>query len=1226
MAERNLLGEGFIRNTLNASGTVSGTQTMAIPQMEALVDGDFSTTAVTITGSFFTSLDADMGARWKLNRIELYTDEPSNVNFDMSVSVDNEEFFPITMTGAAGLWVGSVSGTTVSGAPRYLRYEQRPSVDRVVREWTAINDDTLVDFGADGSQTEVEIADAPIGRPSDSITELKLFNQFTKTAQGFVFIDETGTKGDDNFEIALTSTGPWFGNLTLGSSQPNTLKWIELSEVSSHHAYGEPQPDRIVNQNQPTNSFVNANEQNITQALRVVSGTAYRTQFDVGLKGWSTSGFSSGGLSGGVQQGIGSTVINPKYTFNQTFGTTAANSPDSAPSISNGFVPFRAGDYDTVEMSLTNPGTILLSDLAEGPRFFWKTHHMAAFDTEHSILSTTPNQIGTGNPLTFTFDLSSTPTWSGVVVGLQIQPWTTVTGLGFTATHNSTEIYKDGIGKADRLALASDSVVSGTFTSLFSGFQTSINEWRIVINSENVVKEPCIITSLTIPTRHSGDTGLTDEGWFLCRFKDGFEYQDQADEINQPAADPFVVKEVAVLPAHHTLDQLLNERLSVYWSAAPGDMIGYGFRQFTGAGSGPIFRYDNNLTTTTGGALASTTFMDIRTTSALQTDMNAATNWFITARKPNVQFKAISAGKYRSTGAYTTPIFDGGGDPALLSFEFDSVQENGTSIDLDGNATNKTVSARASSTPANTAPTLGIRKRQFMMGAHPSDIPSRFDSNYTSNYVIGLMNPEVEAREGATSQAGDTQIENMGASLFYHEVNQELWVLNINISGTVNTDMRPVWDVYDVAEGSAPEYIKTQHMTGSIAYTHDNDTNSTSDNVFEPVGWQADYTREEIYLITRENEFVVGNGRYNGIIMTLDGVYKDVFWRNTQLTQDIVNGGFEANTTLADNHLKNMRTVVYRSPYFYALTTPLTGVDSDDATHIAVFRLGNNPQVPDNPNDVEFVTEIDLGTVPGLTTITAASPVDTLTYCSANNIFYFIKEDGGDIFTFKAEITGIIPNESVVITAGSIQQTSPQLFALSSLVEGFSFVVSYTAATPWDGSGELQQLKGMVDLTYDKDRDSFWHLLNYRSNHTQDFVREGQFNLSDFFWYFHNHSVLMEYGADTQGVTVNTPRYPNQADPVWGTLSGTLAYDQVAENSILFPTGRYAQLTYQLNSDPGNQFTPYLLNSRVNQGLRVTDIPVSGTKSLFLRTNIPDNETIGDQEGRLKVFWELAGS
>jgi hypothetical protein len=108
MAERNMLGEGFIRNTLNSGGTVSGTQVVTIPEMNDLIDEDIATTALMVSGTFFTSLDADLGARWKLARLDLYTDESSSSNFEMSFSADNTEFFPITMTGSTGLWSGTV--------------------------------------------------------------------------------------------------------------------------------------------------------------------------------------------------------------------------------------------------------------------------------------------------------------------------------------------------------------------------------------------------------------------------------------------------------------------------------------------------------------------------------------------------------------------------------------------------------------------------------------------------------------------------------------------------------------------------------------------------------------------------------------------------------------------------------------------------------------------------------------------------------------------------------------------------------------------------------------------------------------------------------------------------------------------------------------------------------------------------------------------------------------
>ncbi len=228
MVERNLIQEGFVFNTLTSSGVVSGTQTVSIPQINELVDDDFSTTALTISGTFFTVLDADLGARWKLTQLELHTDDSSAANFDMLVSENGLDFVPITMTGSAGLWVGSMSGLTVSGAPRYIRYEHRaPSADVDIQEWRATNDESLVDFGADGNQTEAEIPDATIGSPSPPLT-LTLFNKFSTTAQGFVVIEDTGNKGDDNIEISLNSNGPWVGRKLQNTKQPDSTPWIEL--------------------------------------------------------------------------------------------------------------------------------------------------------------------------------------------------------------------------------------------------------------------------------------------------------------------------------------------------------------------------------------------------------------------------------------------------------------------------------------------------------------------------------------------------------------------------------------------------------------------------------------------------------------------------------------------------------------------------------------------------------------------------------------------------------------------------------------------------------------------------------------------------------------------------------------------------------------------------------------------------------------------------------------
>ena len=130
-------------------------------------------------------------------------------------------------------------------------------------------------------------------------------------------------------------------------------------------------------------------------------------------------------------------------------------------------------------------------------------------------------------------------------------------------------------------------------------------------------------------------------------------------------------------------------------------------------------------------------------------------------------------------------------------------------------------------------------------------------------------------------------------------------------------------------------------------------------------------------------------------------------------------------------------------------------------------------------------------------------------------------------------------------------------------------------------------------------------------------------NVTDHFAYrFHNYSFITEVGAG--GVFESElPSIPAIDDAVWGTLSGTLPYNLVQENSALFPTGQFSQLQYQLNADSSGIKTPYLNKSQISQGLRVENIPAEGTKSIFLRTNIPEGTSVAEQTGRLKVFWEL---
>lgn len=1229
MSERNLIGEGFVTNTLTSGGTISGTQVVSIPQMNSLVDGDVSTTAISISGTFFISLDADLGARWKLNRIELYTDEPSALNFDMSVRAeDTEEFLPITMTGTAGKWSGTVSGTTSSGAPRFIRYEQRASTDRLVQEWTAINDDTLVEFGDDGSQIKAEIADAPIGKPSDTVTRLSLFNRFEKTAQGFVYIDETGNKGDDNIEISLSANGPWFGRLTQDGHQPNVTPWLR----TTFNPFGQ----RLQGQFGKERSYVPTGAVfagtsiffQFGNNLTLATGIAYQTRFEEHSRGWTSTGFLSLSRTSGGLRGDSSTSTTPSFDFNNDYGNTPGNSPDSVPAIFHGFTPFRADLYDRLEIDITGPA-VPLDDYLEGPRLFWKSHLPESFSTTQSTLSTTPSGVFTEVPQTFTFELEQIPTWSGVIRSIKLQTWTTSTGVSHVASLNSLRIFSSESDE-DRIILSTQPAISGSFNTTFNGSSTGKDELRTVVNTENPIKDHCIITQISTSVRPP--TFPDFMGWFLCRFRDGFTYEDRLDTLVADAVagnEPFVVKRFLVSQEENFAQRRLDVRESVLWDAEPGDMVGFAYRgQFGGPNDGTVFSFDTNLTTTTGGCLTSTTAIDELDTGSSTSDIEFRLNsgittndrWDLTGRRYNIAFKTISSGPYQTSGTYTTPVFDGGGDPALLSFEFDSVQPPGTSIDTNQTDAFKTVNARANSAPPDTSVGLAQTKQEWMFGAHPSSITDQFDPPGSSNYIIGLFNPEVTIREVAFIDGpdGDDSIENIGNNVLYHRNKKEMWLMNILLSGTVSSDLVPIWDVYDVS-GAPPVYLRTQHMAENITYAHVNNGVSSGPNVFEAVGFMADYKREELFVVTREDEFAVANGTYNGIIMDLNGAYKDVMWRNDVILQQIIDAGVATSVSFADRFLQNMRQCVYRGGYFYTVTSPLGG--SDAGTHLQVFRLGNDVANPTDPNSVEFIASIDANTIPGTPTISETSPIETMVYVADNNLFYYtIRDNARGLYTFDIAIVGTPPNESVSFAAGPISTTDESFFPSGAMVEGFSNASAGTDNN-WNGAGADQQLRQFLSLGYNPDQDSFLFITALRSERTPNFVQDGQIGDGHFQWKFHTHTVLLELGAEIQPKVIETPSWPNIFDATWGTTSGTLAYEAIQENSILFPTGRYAQLQYQLNGNEDQ--TPRLLESRITQGLRVTDIPASGTKNIFLRTNIPSTEVIGDQVGRLKVYWQL---
>jgi len=1209
MPERNLLREGFIDNTVTVSGVASGTQFVTIQERNSLVDEDFTSTALTVSGGELVALRADFGARIKLDEIQYYTDEPTVSGFSFSVSDDDVTYFDITMTGTPPRYAGFVPISAVSGSPRYVRLEHFPAsgVDALVQEWRATNDEDLVDFGSDGTQTEAEIVDSPIGKPSDTVTELQLFNQFSKSATGFVFIDETGDPADDNIEIALSASGPWFGRNTLNSVQPDETPW-EKGDFN-------------------------------TGELRIVPSGGYLVDFAQETAGWATSGFTSSTTAENSLKGINSTITNPSFRINNSFG---GNTDFESPIMSTGTLGsdptafgILARDYDSVTIRLTIPN-IPQDDLLEHPRLFWRDQGELTYNTARSLEATNSGITFSNQPQDFFFDVGNITTWSGIVRSFSVQPWVTATGLGFSAHINNFEVFHSS--KQDRLALVAQSPASGT--QAFGGGSEETTAILLAVHSK--VEQACIITGIEYIIHPPCAVGAAT--FFLARFKEGGNFP-------SPGSN-FEVKHIHLI--NETQRGLSFDTVTmtepVFWGAEPGDFIGFGWSTETGcflAGQ----RYTRSTGQAAGIGFQTAGFLSAGTnTGTLQALLDGKTFTDNNTRY-NLRYTFIVDQPVVANGTFTTPIFDTASAPGLTSARLESTEEDGTSVDTVGglSSAENTLNARADISPPKTSSPLGQRDT-FRDNLNKEVISYRLNGGYTNaedtqqylggasipdnvnTFSLGTENTFLSAI-GPTGQDGDSYVENFGAALFYHEVKDELWVLNVMLSGTIPNAIAPVWDRYDIDTGTL---ISTDALQGFINYSYfhpDGVSNSDIDaRIFEPICFLPDYDREEIYIIGRLPQegagtapFALGSTRFLGLKMDLDGNFKSLIW-DTQaaaLDDNLPGDGF-GRTRPA---IESMRDITYDGSYFYVLTgTVQDGTDVENGKDIYIYKWGldDGPLGGSEPDTLRFLQSIEINAIAGLGTIgTEARPVRWIEYNKRDRLFYLGVESTDSVFAIS-----IVPDENEVFTATTTgpQDVSfqvqtfplPQTFVRAE----FGATAGNSALNNWKGAGLTQKYRAITDVAFIESRNSFVSLMMNMASRSQDWFDVGQSVTDHFAFRRHNYSFITEVGAG--GVFESElPSIPAIDDAVWGTLSGTLEYNLVQENSALFPTGQFSQLQYQLNADPSGIQTPYLNKSQISQGLRVENIPANGTKSIFLRTNIPEGTSIELQTGRLKVFWEL---
>jgi hypothetical protein len=90
---------------------------------------------------------------------------------------------------------------------------------------------------------------------------------------------------------------------------------------------------------------------------------------------------------------------------------------------------------------------------------------------------------------------------------------------------------------------------------------------------------------------------------------------------------------------------------------------------------------------------------------------------------------------------------------------------------------------------------------------------------------------------------------------------------------------------------------------------------------------------------------------------------------------------------------------------------------------------------------------------------------------------------------------------------------------------------------------------------------------------------------------------------------------PMASDPVWGTVSGSLAWQEIRKDGYFLPKAKYHQVEVTLRG--GATLNKVLMAPAI----KVQDIASQTYKNMYIKTDIPVDADITDYEARIKTWW-----
>jgi hypothetical protein len=207
----NLIRNG---NLYSITSIGTGNKELTWTDLIKLQNNNTTSSGVSMSASDIMYLEADLGERIKVDGIYLYMD----VTAVSGTVLGNLDFYYKNSSGDGYSSAGKGSGATyyyatIPGysAPRIVLTTLSGVVGEIY-EFQIYNDDYLVSFGDDGTQTTEYLEDTPVGSEGEA-SEIEIYNNAnvgTTPVDAYVAIDYSGTNADDYIKISDSETGVYY--------------------------------------------------------------------------------------------------------------------------------------------------------------------------------------------------------------------------------------------------------------------------------------------------------------------------------------------------------------------------------------------------------------------------------------------------------------------------------------------------------------------------------------------------------------------------------------------------------------------------------------------------------------------------------------------------------------------------------------------------------------------------------------------------------------------------------------------------------------------------------------------------------------------------------------------------------------------------------------------------------------------------------------------------------